>query len=476
MMVYSSFQRTLILSLLAVSSACGSDGTSTLVVNISGVTTDIQRLQLRTKLAGAESVRDYRPASAIGLRLPQGVSGPISITLSGLGADSSVRAAGTSMSEATGAARIDTSVLLSPLSVVQYPLTVQLSGNGGGNVSSVPSGINCTQSGSAQCIANYATGTTITLTATPNVGSTFNGWSGACNGASVCQVTIGYAAAAVSASFVSKSACPSGTFCVDGSAGVGINLWGVWGTDSSNVWAVGDSGAVLRRNASTWQSQVVGTTPHFGIWGTSANSIWTASQGVYFWSGTTWSPLPSGGTYNSIFALDSNNVWLVGNMGVLAKLMGGIPVTQNSGTSAALYRIWALDQNNAWVVGDSVMLRWNGANWQPQPVGAVALRGIWGFNVNNIFSVGHNGVVLKWDGSMWTSIPSGITSALYAVWGPEPSNVFAVGQNGTILKWNGSMWSVQMSGTTANLYGVWGSDINNVWAVGANGTILKRAP
>ncbi len=465
-----------ILLAISVLSGCGSDGTSTLILNISGVTADIQNLQLRTKLAGAESVRDYRPASTIGLRLPQGASGAVSLTLSGIGADSSVRAEGTAMSEATGAARIDTSVLLSPLAVVQYPLTVQLSGDGGGNVTSLPSGISCTQNGSAQCRTNFATGTTVTLTATPNVGSTFNGWSGACSGTTVCQFTIGYAAATVSASFLSKSACPSGAFCTDGSAGPGINLWGIWGSDASNVWAVGDAGTILRRSAGAWQSQTVGTAPHLGIWGTGANSIWTASQGAYLWSGTTWSPLPTGGTYNSVFAVDPGNVWLVGNMGVLAKLMGGMAVSQNSGTSAALYRIWAIDQNNAWVVGDSTMLRWNGSTWQSQPVGSVALRGIWGFNANSIFSVGHNGVALKWDGSMWTSIPSGTISALYSVWGTDPSNVFAVGVNGIILKWNGAMWSAQLSGTTANLYAVWGSDINNVWVVGANGTILKRAP
>ena len=248
---------------------CGSDGTSTLIVNVSGVTSDIQKLQLRTKLAGAESVRDYRPASTIGLRLPQGAAGPISLTLSGLGADSSVRAQGTALSEATGATRIDASVSLNPLSIIQYPLTVQLSGNGAGVVTSVPMGINCIQNGGAQCSANYPSGTTVTLTATPNVGSTFGGWGGACSGTTVCQVAIGSAAATVSASFESKSTCPSGSFCTDGSAGPTINLWGVWGSDSNNVWAVGDAGTILKRTAGTWQSQTVGTATHWGIWGSA---------------------------------------------------------------------------------------------------------------------------------------------------------------------------------------------------------------
>lgn len=65
-------------------------------------------------------------------------------------------------------------------------LTVSKAGLGSGPVSSVPSGISC---GSA-CSANYATGTTVTLTATANSNSVFAGWSGACTGTSTCVVTM----------------------------------------------------------------------------------------------------------------------------------------------------------------------------------------------------------------------------------------------------------------------------------------------
>jgi List-Bact-rpt repeat protein/Big-like domain-containing protein len=53
-------------------------------------------------------------------------------------------------------------------------LTVQFVGAGAGSVTSTPSGINC----AANCSASFASGTAITLTATPNSGSTFGGWNG----------------------------------------------------------------------------------------------------------------------------------------------------------------------------------------------------------------------------------------------------------------------------------------------------------
>ncbi len=55
-----------------------------------------------------------------------------------------------------------------------YTLTVTKAGAGTGTVTSSPAGINC----GADCSESYASGTVVTLTATPNAGSVFAGWSG----------------------------------------------------------------------------------------------------------------------------------------------------------------------------------------------------------------------------------------------------------------------------------------------------------
>jgi hypothetical protein len=66
-------------------------------------------------------------------------------------------------------------------------LTVSKSGTGSGPVTSNPAGITC----GSTCSANFAQGTSVTLTATPNSGSVFTGWSGACTGtASTCTVSM----------------------------------------------------------------------------------------------------------------------------------------------------------------------------------------------------------------------------------------------------------------------------------------------
>ncbi len=94
-----------------------------------------------------------------------------------------------------------------------YVLTVTTSGSGAGSVTSAPAGIDC----GAACTAPFASGTVITLTATPTASSTFAGWSGeGCSGTGTCQVTMSQARS-VNATFVSGCSTPPTitTFSVD---------------------------------------------------------------------------------------------------------------------------------------------------------------------------------------------------------------------------------------------------------------------
>lgn len=75
-------------------------------------------------------------------------------------------------------------------------LTVSRDGNGSGSVTSSPPGIEC----GSDCSESYASGSSVTLTATPAPGSTFTGWSGECSGTGPCTVTLA-GAASVTATF-----------------------------------------------------------------------------------------------------------------------------------------------------------------------------------------------------------------------------------------------------------------------------------
>jgi hypothetical protein len=68
-------------------------------------------------------------------------------------------------------------------------LVISKSGTGYGTVTSSPAGIDCGNT----CDAQFASGTTVTLTATPDTGSVFSGWSDDCSTCgtnSTCDITM----------------------------------------------------------------------------------------------------------------------------------------------------------------------------------------------------------------------------------------------------------------------------------------------
>ncbi|MFF2473028.1 hypothetical protein [Streptomyces sp. NPDC058066] len=67
-----------------------------------------------------------------------------------------------------------------------HTLTVTKTGSGTGTVTSTPAGISC----GATCSHAFTDEAAVTLAATPDSGSNFAGWSGACSGTGTCTVTM----------------------------------------------------------------------------------------------------------------------------------------------------------------------------------------------------------------------------------------------------------------------------------------------
>ena len=87
------------------------------------------------------------------------------------------------------------------LTPTYYTLQVFTSGAGSGTVTSSPAGISC----GGTCAASFASGTVVTLTATPGSGSAFAGWSGAATGTNnILAITL-QADAIVMATFVNTA-------------------------------------------------------------------------------------------------------------------------------------------------------------------------------------------------------------------------------------------------------------------------------
>jgi PASTA domain/Divergent InlB B-repeat domain len=95
------------------------------------------------------------------------------------------------------------STVTADFALKSYVLTVHKSGNGSGNVSSVPAGLDC----GPICSSLFDAGTKVTLVATPHSGSKLATWSGGgCSGTGDCHVTIA-PNTTLTATFVKQPKC-----------------------------------------------------------------------------------------------------------------------------------------------------------------------------------------------------------------------------------------------------------------------------
>jgi hypothetical protein len=84
-------------------------------------------------------------------------------------------------------------------------LGVSVGGSGTGSITSSPAGIAC----GVTCSAGFDYGTSVGLTATPDAGSMFVGWTGDCTGLGACNVTLDQARS-VTATFTAVAHQPDG--------------------------------------------------------------------------------------------------------------------------------------------------------------------------------------------------------------------------------------------------------------------------
>jgi hypothetical protein len=128
------------------------------------------------------------------------------------------------------------------LGVTNVLLTVTKAGTGSGRVTSSPAAIDC----GTTCSAVFGAGTLVTLSATPDSGSVFSGWTGPCAGTAACQVTLA-AAATVKAVFNPVGLVAAWNFDAGaGTTALDLSLKGNTGTLLNGVaWTTGKYGGAL---------------------------------------------------------------------------------------------------------------------------------------------------------------------------------------------------------------------------------------
>ena len=109
--------------------------------------------------------------------------------------------------------------------------------------------------------------------------------------------------------------------------------------------------------------------------------------------------------------------------------------------------VWSAGNGVAFAVGDAgtILRRAATGAWTRDDIdlvdGGTFLFGVWGTAPDNVYVVGNQGLLLRFDGTAWRRIPLDTVDNLHAVEGTSPSNVVVVGAGGSIFHFDGATWS-----------------------------------
>ena len=101
------------------------------------------------------------------------------------------------------------------------------------------------------------------------------------------------------------------------SSGTLNNLRGVWGSSGTDVFAVGESGTILRYDGANWSGMSSGTSEHLtGIWGSSETDVFAIGGNglILHYDGVSWSEMwsPTTSSLYDIWGNSGSNIFAVG--------------------------------------------------------------------------------------------------------------------------------------------------------------------
>jgi hypothetical protein len=205
-----------------------------------------------------------------------------------------------------------------------------------------------------------------------------------------------------------------------------------------------------------WQTVLDGTSltrTLLSVWGTSSTDVFAVGGSlgngleslILHFDGNAWHDLHAGGTETFwwVYGTNPSDIWFVGEKGRMAHWNGSALQELPRKTTATLFGVFALAPSDAWAVGGT-----------PEGTGS-----------------GPDDVVLHWDGSAWSAapMPQTLGRTYYKVWGTASDNLYVVGESGTIWHKKGAAWALEGSSPPVahgNLLTVFGCDASHVYAVG----------
>lgn len=257
--------------------------------------------------------------------------------------------------------------------------------------------------------------------------------------------------------------------------GITAHLEGVWGSGPRDVWVVGDR-ATLHFDGNAWSAEGP-SEHHLHAIGGVAGVLFAVGDGGAVWrrENGAWRAEHRDADYelDGVFGSDQAHAFVVGKTVWLEHEDGEWREHRDRPPASG---VWGASSDDVWVAGSAGLHHWDGSRWTPvESTADQTMFAVWGAGREDVWAVGAQGRLLHYDGRAWSEQGAPTAQNLLAVWGSGADDVWAVGQHGTILHYDGSAWRWRDSGTDHLLHAVWGSSASDVWVIGHGGVILHYA-
>jgi type II secretory pathway pseudopilin PulG len=290
------------------------------------------------------------------------------------------------------------------------------------------------------------------------------------------------------------------------------------GIQLQEAWAVGENGVILRWDGVNWAVFATTGTRLRAVSMDSYANGWTVGDltgnvahirrwnpdGTPAWDAVAYPNVPNDQRLNSVHVLSANEAWAVGNdrggggnNTMILRFNGANWVYSDPGIDRDLNGVYMLDTNNdgvaddGWAVGERqgnnfAFMRWNGAAWNQVMLNSgdrEDLNGVFMLSNTDGWAVGEerNGrfTIVRWNNpgaGVWNpwSFANANSEDLNGIYMLSGADGWAVGDNGVILRWNGATWNVSVAPnalTGNNLLAVTCATSSDCWAVGVGGVI-----
>lgn len=248
----------------------------------------------------------------------------------------------------------------------------------------------------------------------------------------------------------------SGWSTVDPGVQVPLLNW-VFGSSESDLTFVGNEGTILHYDGSTYTMATATTTQDlWGVWGSASNDLWAVGGNgrdednatILRYDGTSWRHVPRP---------------------TIARPRVG-----------AFFKVWGTSADNLYIVGQrGVILHWNGSDFtEIETAASEDLVALWGTGPDRIAIVGgrSNGQIVTYNGTEWTRKSLAPLPGLNGVWMGSPETVHIGGEDGILARVDFDTLEVtrEEAPTSLVIHAIYGDSTPRLTAVG--GSLLSTQP